>query len=103
MMDKVHDAERKAREIVATAQEMLAAIGNPANVNDAGFCGCGDCPQCLLECAHQSIEELIAALREARAEAFKECADIAWIFAGDPVALKVARAIERAATTQEDK
>ena len=29
--------------------------------------------------------------------AFKECADIAWGFADDPAALKVARAIERAA------
>lgn len=59
------DAGKRAQEVVNTAQNLLVAIGNPPNINDDGFCGCGECPQCLLDCAHQSVEELLEALREA--------------------------------------
>lgn len=92
------DADRRAREIVNTAQNLLAEIGNPPNVNDAGFCGCGECPQCLLDCARQSVEELIAALLGAEQRGMMLAAEIARKY-GDQHSIvgQVAAAIERAA------
>ena len=66
------EAEKRAREIVDTAQNLLAMIGEPGGVESVGFCGCGECQHCLLDCAHQSIKDLIAAIREAEERGRRE-------------------------------
>jgi hypothetical protein len=51
-------------ERIQTALNLMQELGFPANVNDKGFCGCGECRNCLVGMAHNSLDELTEALRQ---------------------------------------
>jgi hypothetical protein len=57
-------SREQIEERIQTALNLMQELGFPANVNDEGFCGCGECRNCLVNMAHNSLDELTEALRQ---------------------------------------